>query len=283
MFNKSYRNSSINRLETAQKNYTDRYNYMGSEANLLYKSRKELQEHIESSIDYINTIKNKPMELDTKVEEIKFETSRFSELEKLMYDKAKEVDFKSKSSAGAGIAAGAGVAAFGPSAAMGIAMTFGTASTGTAISALSGAAATNAALAWLGGGALAASGGGMVAGNALLALAGPVGWAIGGVSLVGAGLISNSKNKKIAAEALSKAIDVEVETKIINGLRAEIKEIRKTVAKSKKIMLSLITDCKKNGNNYAIMSENQRYKLGTLVNNTLSTSQLLNRGIGENK
>ena len=39
---------------------------------------------------------------------------------------------------------------------MGVATTFGVASTGTAISALSGAAATNAALAWLGGGALAA-------------------------------------------------------------------------------------------------------------------------------
>ena len=68
--------------------------------------------------------------------------------------------------------------------AMGVATTFGVASTGAAISALSGAAATNAALAWLGGGALAAGGGGMAAGEAFLALAGPVGWAIAGVSLV---------------------------------------------------------------------------------------------------
>ena len=45
--------------------------------------------------------------------------------------------------AGAGI--GAAVAALGPTAAMGIATTFGVASTGTAISTLSGAAATNAA------------------------------------------------------------------------------------------------------------------------------------------
>ena len=52
----------------------------------------------------------------------------------------------------------------------GIATTFGVASTGTAISTLSGAAATNAALAWLGGGALAAGGGGMAAGEAFLTL-----------------------------------------------------------------------------------------------------------------
>ena len=65
--------------------------------------------------------------------------------------------------AGVGVAgAGLGVAvvALGPTAAMGVATTFGVASTGTAISSLSGAAATNAALAWLGGGAIAAGGGG---------------------------------------------------------------------------------------------------------------------------
>lgn len=44
----------------------------------------------------------------------------------------------------------------------------GAASTGTAISALSGAAATNATLAWLGGGAIAAGGGGIAAGTMVL-------------------------------------------------------------------------------------------------------------------
>lgn len=50
---------------------------------------------------------------------------------------------KSAASVGAGVA----VATLGPTAAMGIATTFGVASTGTAISTLTGAAATNAALA----------------------------------------------------------------------------------------------------------------------------------------
>lgn len=45
---------------------------------------------------------------------------------------------------------------------------FGTCSTGTAISSLSGAAATNATLAWLGGGATSAGGGGVVAGSIVL-------------------------------------------------------------------------------------------------------------------
>ena len=43
-----------------------------------------------------------------------------------------------------------------------------TASTGTAISSLSGAAATNATMAWLGGGSIAAGGGGIAAGAAVL-------------------------------------------------------------------------------------------------------------------
>ena len=47
-------------------------------------------------------------------------------------------------------------------------MAIGAASTGTAISSLSGVAATNATLAWLGGGSLAAGGGGMAAGAAVL-------------------------------------------------------------------------------------------------------------------
>ncbi|AOR72881.1 hypothetical protein BBJ41_35415 [Burkholderia stabilis] len=54
-------------------------------------------------------------------------------------------------------------------------MLLATASTGTAISTLSGAAATNATLAWLGGGSLAAGGGGMAMGAMVLGglVAGP--------------------------------------------------------------------------------------------------------------
>jgi hypothetical protein len=49
-----------------------------------------------------------------------------------------------------------------------IVATYGTASTGTAISTLSGAAATSASLAWFGGSSVAAGGGGVAAGSAVL-------------------------------------------------------------------------------------------------------------------
>ena len=45
------------------------------------------------------------------------------------------------------------------------------------------------------GGALAAGGGGTAAGSALLALSGPIGWTIGGVSIATAGFLRNSKIK----------------------------------------------------------------------------------------
>lgn len=72
---------------------------------------------------------------------------------------------------GAGLSSGAALA-FG---AYNGTMMLATASTGAAISSLSGVAATNATLAWLGGGSLAAGGGGMALGTAVLGgiVAGP--------------------------------------------------------------------------------------------------------------
>lgn len=78
-------------------------------------------------------------------------------------------------------------------------MAFGAASTGTAISSLSGAAATNATLAWLGGGSLAAGGGGMAAGTAVL---GTITATTTGVfALAAAGLVASAYYSKKYTEA----------------------------------------------------------------------------------
>lgn len=88
--------------------------------------------------------------------------------------------------AGAGAVGGA-VAAFG---AYNAAMAFATASTGTAISSLSGAAATNATLAWFGGGSLASGGMGMAGGSAVL------GGIVAGPALLVMGIIIGAKGGK---------------------------------------------------------------------------------------
>jgi hypothetical protein len=81
-----------------------------------------------------------------------------------------------------------------------LAGSFGVASTGTAISALSGAAASNATLAWLGGGAIAAGGGGMAAGT--IVLGGLVAVPVLAVSGVVQHLIANKKIAQLKEEEL---------------------------------------------------------------------------------
>lgn len=65
-----------------------------------------------------------------------------------------------------------------------LALTVGTASTGTAISSLSGAAATSAALAWLGGGSLASGGFGMAGGALVLWASFTVVWVVAEVLIL---------------------------------------------------------------------------------------------------
>lgn len=164
---------------------------LGEKAGYLCETLFNVQKHF----DLIRNIsKEKKVEYD-KIKKASLEWKQQVEKIDKDYNDAKMKD-AAMGIAGAG--AGVAVVAFGPSVAMGVATTFGVASTGTAISALSGAAATNAALAWLGGGALVAGGGGMSAGAALLALANPVGIAIGCVALVTSAifLLFNFSDKK---------------------------------------------------------------------------------------
>jgi hypothetical protein len=90
---------------------------------------------------------------------------------------------------------------------------FGTASTGAAISGLSGAAAWNATLAWLGGGSLAAGGGGMALGTIVLG-----GIAVGPALMIGGFMVAGQ-----GEEALTKARDYE---KQVNNEVAKIEEAR---------------------------------------------------------
>lgn len=84
-------------------------------------------------------------------------------------------DYQALKDAGLGVGTGLGSGAALAFGAYNGTMMLATASTGTAISSLSGVAATNATLAWLGGGSLAAGGGGMALGTAVLGgiVAGP--------------------------------------------------------------------------------------------------------------
>jgi hypothetical protein len=185
MFNSDVRREAIQRLEHAVTQYEDESRLVVAASASLFEQRKQAASLIAGVESYVNELSNSPKEFNKAVAEYRVAVDRFADSVERLTVEAARVGNLGSVGGGAGVAAGIGVAAFGPTAAMALAMTFGTASTGTAIATLSGAAATNAALAALGGGALAAGGGGMAAGQAFLALAGPVGWTIGGA---GAGI-----------------------------------------------------------------------------------------------
>lgn len=123
---------------------------------------------------------------------------------------------------GATIGTAGGFAAAGATTSAVVAL--GTASTGTAISSLSGVAATNATLAALGGGSIAAGGGGMALGTAVL------GGATLGVGLLVGGIIFNVTGSKLsdkADEAYSQAKRTEKEVNKIVGYFDELTSVAK--------------------------------------------------------
>lgn len=222
MLNAKYKKESIAACELAQEQYGKVFEETLESAERLH-SKKEYSIQILREVDnYIHSLSNKPDEIERVAASVALRRREFEkEIEDIKLE-CKKTENIEKSVAGVGALAGTGIAAFGPSAAMGIATTFGTASTGTAIATLSGVVQTNAALAWLGGGTLAAGGGGVVAGKALLALAGPIGWTIGGVALVGSGVLASNRNKSIAKQAEEQLELIKCETLRMTELKKRV-------------------------------------------------------------
>lgn len=250
----------------------------------LYGHRKAVVEETLPAVErLINSIARTPKEFRATSKRIRTTRVEFERTEKFAAEAHKQA-VRSGASAGSAIAGGAAVAALAPTAAMAIATTFGVASTGTAISALSGAAATNAALAWLGGGALAAGGGGMAAGNALLALAGPIGWSIAGVSVAGSLFFLDRKNRRVAEDSFAAAQNIRAATTSLERTRQTILSmITETVSLAANVddlatQLSATVRSAKPGRRGALglgrrqatdfrsLSADVRLRLGTLVN-----------------
>jgi hypothetical protein len=145
-----------------------------------------------------------PRFVDTfeKIHGIEIEnTVGIEELTKYHIDKQATLDLRGMSIKAAevlgGLAGASGTGALVAFGAYSATMTFGSASTGTAIAALSGIAAKNATLAFLGGGALAVGGGGMALGTIVL------GGLVGGPALLVFGIFMDAHAKKNLEKALS--------------------------------------------------------------------------------
>lgn len=265
--------------EHAVEKYNNTYQTMQETGSRLYSLRQDSVKLIQEIELLLNSIANKPKEFEKTISDIQAEQKKFRDAEEYAAE-AMKAAVKSGISVAAGVAGGAAVASMAPSAAMWVATTFGTASTGTAISTLSGAAATKAALAWLGGGALSAGGAGVAGGQALLALAGPIGWGITGITTAASVVALGHKNKKIADEAIAEAKKITIAGAEVNESSAKIQHlIDETV-----MLMDDLRDMSRANTllrdaNYLELSEKEQYRLGAMVNSTLALAEMLNKTI----
>lgn len=281
MFNVELKKEALRIHEETLARYNNSYEKMKNECENLYNVRRQAIKVIKMNQNVINSIANTPKEFDTTLGKIGKELTKFNDTEEYA-KKAYNASVQAGINIAGGAAAGLGVASMAPTALMSIATTFGTASTGTAISTLSGCVAQKAALAWIGRtfAGFAAEGAGMAAGQAFLALAGPIGWGITAVS-TGVSLISlSNKNKELADKAVNEAKEISVARESldevaekVNSLRAKTDILYKDMDKQRvKILKFLNAD-------YLSLEDEDKYFLGTLVNNTLSLSVLLNETV----
>lgn len=276
MFNSTLKNDALAIHQKAADRYDASYKDMMSANSKLYESRTNAIQLTKVVEEFINSIANTPKEFDKKMGLVREEIQHFKETEEYAKE-ALNNEIHSGVNIMAAMAAGNAFASMAPTVAMQIATTFGKASTGTAIKALSGAAAQKAALAWLGGGALSAGGAGIAGGQALLALAGPIGWSITAAS-AGVSLISmTKKNKKISNEAIENAKQIMVAKEKLDEITKRIEDLyKKTDMLHNRLKEQLEQVYSFKGRDYATLDKNKQTMLGTIVNNTLSLVSLIN-------
>lgn len=120
----------------------------------------------------------------------------------------------------------------------------------------------------------------MAGGQALLALAGPIGWGIAGSCVIVSAAAMGCKNKKIAEEAAG-------ELRKIHWAKGEVLKADLQIRALKKENLYLFRKLKElymllvqygNGD-FREFDESVRFRMGTMVNNTISLSALMNRTV----
>ncbi|QOD43268.1 hypothetical protein [Clavibacter zhangzhiyongii] len=261
--------------EEAVAEYNRAYTTMNDAGLALLRQRErstDLIEHVEA---LVNSIANTPKSIDAAIGRIDVDRAEFLDVEEFAR-RDLEAARRSAAGGGAGFAAGAAVASVAPSAAMWVATTFGAASTGTAISALSGAAATNAALAWLGGGALAAGGGGTAAGGAILALSGPVGWSVAGAAILTSVALFAWKKGETREQKQEALTSVKRNTARVNELTARVEALLQRTDQLRSLLTTSYREALGAfGADFSALPASEQSRLGALVNSTQACAALL--------
>lgn len=285
MFNHSLKTGALEIHKNAVSRYNDSHEKMCTACEDLFHVREHALGKIAAVEALVGTIANKPKAFDKQLGEVRQHVLKFHQTKEYA-DKAYKEAAKSGFNILSGVAAGGAIATAAPPIAMSIATTFGTASTGVAISTLKGAAAKKAAMAWIGrkSGGIATkgiiNGAGMASGQAFLALAGPIGWAVSAASTTVSLVSLSSKNKQISTEAIEEAKKI---MEACETLRETEKKVSFLRSKTSRLMEEVSSQTERAGayrnTDYLSLDTDAQLLLGTLVNNTLSLAALLNQTV----
>lgn len=268
-------------LHDAVSRYNMAYAEFENNGSAILRQRERSVDLLENVENLVNSVANHPKSFDAEFKDMQLYKKEFKDVCNYA---TQELDAAKKSmmGVGAGVTGGMAVASLAPSAAMWVATTFGTASTGTAISTLSGAAATNAALAWLGGGAVAAGGGGMASGTAFLAMAGPIGWTIGGATLLASIALFANKEIKLGKEKKEEIEAVLRNIESISEVNLRMKSLLDRTEKLRNMLNEQYGKCMLfYGKNFMEIADEGQILLGTLVNNAKSLAATLGETMEE--
>lgn len=119
-----------------------------------------------------------------------------------------------------------------------------------------------------------------LSGLGVVGLATPVGLIIGAGALLTAGLMTNSKNKKIAQEADAQRKSVLKQDAVLKVAETELNHLLDLTIKHTSGVEELLTSlCESAPMNYQTFSEENKEELGSLINHIHSLSALLNKRI----
>lgn len=257
--------------ENAERRYSRKKRDLESlreETNQKFEELGKLKVHIFSNqIKHIVDILKKTKDVGSNIKDFegKFSIEELKQMETMVLNSLKIENGLLSGATGGALA---GLGAYGS---VGI---LASASTGTAISTLSGVAATNATLAWLGGGSLAAGGFGMAGGMIALGgiVAGPA-LAIGGFMLAGKAEEALTEARRYRAsvdEAIAQMDLVEVGLK---GLQDNISEMRYAITEMTNRFEQVKVDDNKNHDEFM-----QMLAIGKTLKNLLDVKIMTTEG-----
>jgi hypothetical protein len=235
------------------------------------KSEKSLNTLGEMKLEVLDKSASRFIAVFEKIHNIELtDSAGLDELAKYRIDKQSVLELRKISDLAVetlkGLVGGAGAGALAAFGAYGATMTFASASTGTAIAALSGIAAKNATLAFLGGGALAAGGGGMALGTIVLGglVVGPA-MAILGVVMDAGAIKAVEKALGNKAKAKVMAAELKVVKSLCDGIAKRADMFSNLLESLNQIFVTLTSQLEfivaTKGNDYAEYSEAEQNRV----------------------